>query len=119
MHRCRVALRAAEPNRRPDVRLGNGRGMIEAMSRSEPITAAEYTYTVLLQPEPEGGFTVTCPSLPGLVTYGETVEEARAMAAEAIECYLESLQKDGLPLPESDAAAAPRAEPVSVKLAMA
>ena len=88
------------------------------MSRSEPITAAEYTYTVLLQPEPEGGFTVTCPSLPGLVTYGETVEEARAMAAEAIECYLESLQKDGLPLPESDAAAAPRAEPVSVKLAI-
>ena len=89
------------------------------MSRSEPITAAEYTYTVLLQPEPEGGFTVTCPSLPGLVTYGETVEEARAMAAEAIECYLESLQKDRLPLPESDVAVAPRAEPVSVKLAIA
>lgn len=88
------------------------------MRRSEPITAAEYTYTVLLQPEPEGGFTVTCPTLPGLVTYGETVEEARAMAAEAIECYLESLQKDGLPIPESDAPAAPRAEPVSVKLAI-
>ena len=35
------------------------------MSRSEPITAAEYTYTVLLQPEPEGGFTVTCPTLAG------------------------------------------------------
>src|SRR4051812_17430812 len=119
MHCCRVALGAAEPNRRLGVRIGKGRGMIEAMSRSEPITAAEYTYTVLLQPEPEGGFTVTCPSLPGLVTYGETVEEARAMAAEAIECYLESMQKDGLPLPESDTAAAPRAEPVSVKLAMA
>jgi antitoxin HicB len=88
------------------------------MSRSKPITAAEYTYTVLLQPEPEGGFTVTCPTLPGLVTYGETIEEARAMVAEAIECYLESLQKDGLPIPESDAGAAPRAEPISVKLAI-
>ena len=88
------------------------------MSRSEPITAAEYTYTALLQPEPEGGFTVTCPSLPGLVTYGETVEEARAMAAEAIECYLESLQRDRLPLPESDVAVALRAEPVSVRLAI-
>ncbi len=45
---------------------------------------------------------MTCPSLPGLVTYGETLEEARAMAAEAIGAYLESLQIDGEPLPESD-----------------
>jgi antitoxin HicB len=82
------------------------------MSRPEPITATEHTYTVLLQPEPEGGFTVTCPTLPGLVTYGASVDEARAMAGEAIACYLESLQKDGLPIPESDARAAPRAEPV-------
>ena len=89
------------------------------MSRSEPIAAAERTYIVLLQPEPEGGFTVTCPSLPGLVTYGETLEQARAMAAEAIECYLESLQQDSLPLPESDAGAMTRAEPVHVKLASA
>jgi antitoxin HicB len=89
------------------------------MNRSEPVTAAEYTYIILLQPEPEGGFTVTCPTLPGLVTYGETVQEARAMAAEAIGCYLESLQKDGLPIPDSDTSAAPRAEPVSVKLAVA
>ncbi len=73
-----------------------------AMNHQKPITTAEYTYTVLLQPEPEGGFTVLCPALPGLVTYGETIEEARAMAAEAIECYLESLRMDGLPLPESE-----------------
>jgi antitoxin HicB len=89
------------------------------MNLQEPVTAVEYTYTVLLQPEPEGGFTVTCPSLPGLVTYGETLAEARAMAAEAIGCYLESLRKDGLPLPESDTPAAPRAEHVSVKLVRA
>jgi antitoxin HicB len=89
------------------------------MNLQEPVTAVEYTYTVLLQPEPKGGFTVTCPSLPGLVTYGETLAEARAMAAEAIGCYLESLRKDGLPLPESDTPAAPRAEHVSVKLVRA
>jgi hypothetical protein len=46
------------------------------MSRSEPVTAAECICTVLFQPEPEGGFTVTCPTLPGLVTCGETVEQA-------------------------------------------
>ena len=65
------------------------------MARQKAIQASEHTYNVLLQPEPEGGYTVTCPSLPGLVTYGETLEEARAMAAEAIEAYLESQQIDG------------------------
>jgi len=86
------------------------------MSRSHSITTHERTYTVLLQPEPEGGFTVTCPSLPGLVTYGATLEEARAMAAEAIACYLESLRKDGEPLPESDPTTSPITEHISVKM---
>jgi predicted RNase H-like HicB family nuclease len=40
---------------------------------------------------------VTCPALPGLVTEGNTYAEARNQAVEAIEGYLESLQKDGLP----------------------
>ena len=39
------------------------------------MAAAAFTYTVLLQPEPEGGYTVTCPALPGLVTYGATLDE--------------------------------------------
>jgi predicted RNase H-like HicB family nuclease len=34
------------------------------------------TYTFVFNPEPEGGYTVTCPALPGLVTYGETLQEA-------------------------------------------
>jgi predicted RNase H-like HicB family nuclease len=42
---------------------------------------------------------VTGPALPGLVTEGDTIEEARAMAAEAIRGYLESLAKDGLTAP--------------------
>jgi antitoxin HicB len=76
------------------------------MARKEPVTAVEYSYVAVFRPEPEGGYTVTCPALPGLVTYGETLAEARAMAAEAIEAYLESLLKDGEPsLPLSDASA--------------
>lgn len=59
----------------------------------------EYTYTVLFEPAEEGGFTVTCPALPGLVTEGDTLEEARAMAADAIRGYIESLRKDHLPIP--------------------
>jgi antitoxin HicB len=86
------------------------------MTRPESITTHERTYAALFQPEPEGGFTVTCPSLPGLVTYGATLEEARAMAAEAIACYLESLRKDGEPLPESDPTTSPITEHISVKM---
>jgi antitoxin HicB len=49
------------------------------------------TYRVILRPEADGGYTVTVPALPGCVTYGEDVNEAIAMAEEAIELYLESL----------------------------
>ena len=59
----------------------------------------EYRFTVLYEPAEEGGYVVTCPALPGLVTEGETLEEAREMARDAIRAYLESLKKDGLPIP--------------------
>jgi predicted RNase H-like HicB family nuclease len=60
---------------------------------------AEYSYTVLFEPAEEGGFTATCPALPGLVTEGDTIEEARRMAQDAIRAYLESLRKDRQPIP--------------------
>ena len=50
-------------------------------------------------PDEGGGYTVTCPALPGLVTEGDTLEEARLMAADAIRGYLESLRMDGEPIP--------------------
>ena len=46
---------------------------------------SEYTYTIILEPDPEeGGYTVTVPALPGCVTQGETIEEAIVMAKDAI-----------------------------------
>ena len=51
----------------------------------------QLTYKVLLNPEPEGGFTAIVPSLPGCITYGETVKEAMLMAQEAIVLYVDSL----------------------------
>ncbi len=60
---------------------------------------SEYRYTVLLQLADEGGYIVTCPALTGLVTEGDTLDEARAMAQDAIRGYTESLQKDILPIP--------------------
>ncbi|WP_255331810.1 type II toxin-antitoxin system HicB family antitoxin [Methanocalculus taiwanensis] len=44
---------------------------------------------MLLRKESEGGYTITVPTLPGCVTFGETIEEAIKMAKEAIELYLE------------------------------
>ncbi len=55
----------------------------------------EYRYTVVYEPAEEGGYMVTVPALPGLVTEGDTLEEARAMAEDAIRGYLESLRKHG------------------------
>ena len=59
----------------------------------------EYRYTVVYEPAEEGGYVVTVPTLPGLVTEGDTLEEARAMAEDAIRGYLESLRKHGEAIP--------------------
>ncbi|MDA2930140.1 type II toxin-antitoxin system HicB family antitoxin [Acidobacteria bacterium AH-259-O06] len=63
-------------------------------------TQEEHRFTVLFEPAEEGGYVVTCPALPGLVTEGDSLEEAREMARDAIRGYLESLRKDGLPIPQ-------------------
>lgn len=49
------------------------------------------TFRLILSPEPEGGYTVTVPSLPGCVTWGKDIPEAKAMAREAIDLYLEDM----------------------------
>ena len=59
-----------------------------------------YTYKILLHREPEGGFTVTVPVLPGCITYGEDVDESISMAREAIELYIEALQERGEVIPD-------------------
>ena len=53
----------------------------------------------MLRREPEGGYTVLVPSLPGCITYGKTVEEAIQMTKDAIGVYIESLIEDGEEVP--------------------
>jgi antitoxin HicB len=72
---------------------------LNTMKWREAVGTKEYNFTVLFEPAEEGGYVVTCPALPGLVTEGDTLEEARDMVRDAIKAYLESLQKDGLPIP--------------------
>jgi len=59
-----------------------------------------HNYNIVLRPEPEGGFTVTIPTLPGCVTYGRDLEEAKAMARDAVSAYVASLKKHRQPVPE-------------------
>jgi predicted RNase H-like HicB family nuclease len=56
-------------------------------------------FNLVLRPEPEGGFTVIVPALPGCVTYGRTLAEAKKMAKDAISGYVTSLRKHNEPIP--------------------
>ena len=59
-------------------------------------------YKVIFEPQEEGGFTVTVPALPGCISEGDTYDEALANIKEAIALYIESLQADGMPVPEKN-----------------
>ncbi|HCP60775.1 MAG TPA: hypothetical protein DIT43_04425 [Dehalococcoidia bacterium] len=53
-----------------------------------------------LQPELEGGYTITVPSLPGCISYGETFEKAMGMIKDAIQGWLAVAREVGAPIPE-------------------
>lgn len=57
-------------------------------------------FSVILVPQPEGGFFVECPGLPGCYSQGETREEAMTNIREAIELTLEDLSALGEAIPE-------------------
>lgn len=59
---------------------------------------ARWHYNIMLRAEPEGGFTAIVPALPGCVTYGRTLPEARKMVNDAISGYIESLKKHQEPV---------------------
>jgi len=57
-------------------------------------------FRVILEPEFEsGGYVVSCPSLPGCHSQGDSREEALANIREAIEAYMASLKKHNQPVP--------------------
>jgi predicted RNase H-like HicB family nuclease len=53
---------------------------------------------VIIEQDEDGLFAVTCPSLPGCISQGETEEEALRNIKEAIELHLQCLSEDGIPL---------------------
>lgn len=59
-------------------------------------------FTVLLEPEPDGGFVVSAPALPGCVSQGDTRADALGNIREAIALYLEDCREAGDPVPTED-----------------
>ncbi|PKG31687.1 MAG: hypothetical protein CW742_12095 [Methanoregula sp.] len=56
-------------------------------------------YTVLMDKNERGGYTVTVPSLPGCISQGDTWDEARKNIEEAIAGYIETLKILKKPVP--------------------
>jgi len=60
-----------------------------------------YRIPLVFSPQPEGGYTVTSPVLPELITEGDTLEEANDNVHDALEAVIELYEEDGRALPAS------------------
>ncbi|MBM4136005.1 MAG: type II toxin-antitoxin system HicB family antitoxin [Nitrospira sp.] len=67
----------------------------------------EYTYTIVLDREEDGGYHAFCPALPGCHTQGDTYDEAIENIKDAIRVYIESLISHGEKIPIEDIAIKP------------
>ncbi len=56
------------------------------------MSSVKFSRQVIIEADETGGYTVSCPSLPGCHSQGETIDEAIANIKEAIELYLEVLE---------------------------
>jgi antitoxin HicB len=72
------------------------------------------TFAVVLEPEPQGGFTVRVPAIPEIVTYGKDERDALAMAEDAIRLVIADCAARGEPMPSSEP---PRIREITVTLA--
>ena len=60
-----------------------------------------YTYLAIFTKEEDGGYSVRFPQLDGCYTQGDTLEEARRMAVDAMSLHLYGMEKDGEEIPEA------------------
>ena len=60
-----------------------------------------YKLPLVFEPQPERGYTVTCPIVPNLITEGDTVAEALANVKDALIAIIEAYEDLGRPLPSA------------------
>jgi antitoxin HicB len=58
-----------------------------------------YKLPLILEPQPEGGYTITCPLLPNLITEADTLEEVIPNVSDALSALIEAYQDLNQPLP--------------------
>jgi predicted RNase H-like HicB family nuclease len=75
------------------VKVSEGGSTRGAIRYTDAMNPSPETFRIHLEAEPEGGYTVTVPALPGCVTWGKDHEEAVNKARECIAGYLEALAK--------------------------
>jgi antitoxin HicB len=63
------------------------------------IVKDKYSFSVILEPQEEGGFTVLVPALPEVVTEGDNEQEALANVEEAIRAIVMYRRDNGIPIP--------------------
>lgn len=75
-----------------------------------------FTYTVIFEKAPEGGYVALVPALPGCMTQGETFEDTRERVKDAIKGYIDVLREDGeeVPVEQGERIATTVAVPISV-----
>ena len=58
-----------------------------------------YKLPLVLEPQPEGGYTITCPLVSDLVTEADTLDEVQPHVADALAALIEIYEDLGRPLP--------------------
>jgi antitoxin HicB len=59
-----------------------------------------YKLPLVLDPQPEGGYTITCPLIPELITEADTLDEVELNVSDALEVVIEIYEDEGRPLPD-------------------
>lgn len=57
-------------------------------------------FKVVLEPDPNGGYVISCPTLPGCYSQGDTLDEAMDNIREAIQLCLEDMKAHNEPIPD-------------------
>jgi antitoxin HicB len=80
------------------IRVAVGEAVIVDRFEEEAMSAI-YKLPLIFEEQPEGGYTVTCPILPELITEGDTIQEALVNANDALAAIIEGFEYLGKPLP--------------------
>lgn len=106
--------RSTVPRHAADLKTGTFRGILKQLGLTEADLESypmRYAYPFNMEPQPEGGFTVTFPDVPEAITEGDTAGEARARAEDALVTTLSFYTDEARPLPTPSAA---RGRPVAI-----